>query len=210
MTIFADTTPATKASSSQGEASLLATVPATLTAAGYSPDTITQVKQMIAGGLVYSTFASQVAAQNNRDLLPVTAMLDEIITRVASNQALKPLVDLIKRDQIDPPAEPGHYPFCFGKCVLQRFDDGDTYVEHYGPTVDVTIDDPRGGTIRLRAEVGSDENLVDERPTVFMHSDDEDGLMFNAAQLDQAIAQFDAFVDGLRQLRRLMVQEKAK
>lgn len=211
MSIIQEQPAQTKANPGQGEGNLLAIVPAALTAAGHSAETIEQARRTIATGYVWGEWTHQVHVQNNTELIPIAEINSAVIDYTLGGKSLQPFLDLIEKERAtDTQAEPGHYPFCSGQCVLQRCDDGTTYFEHVSPTVEATIDDPRGGTIRLNAELASDENLVDDRPAVFMRSGTDDGLMFYGPQLDQAIDDLDAFVDGLRRLRKQMDQGRAK
>lgn len=77
------------------------------------------------------------------------------------------------------------------------------------PRYDATITDG-DDSIHLWAELGSDENLVDDHATVFMASNKDDGLMFDGPSLDTAIASLGEFLDGLRHLRQVMGQGRAE
>ncbi|MFD5425243.1 hypothetical protein [Streptomyces sp. NPDC127084] len=211
MTIIQDQPATTKANSGQGEGNLLATVLSALTRAGVGETVIEDARRALAAGVVHLPFAQAVRDQHNRDLLPVVDILGELIDRVADQQPLKPIADMIQREQAkEEQAEAGHYLWCSGRCVLQRCDDGTTYFEHYAPAVEVVINDTLGEQVRLDAELATDENLVDDTPSVFLRTGSGNGLMFNSTSLDQAITSFEQFVDGLHNLRRLMAQEKAE
>lgn len=205
------TTPSTPTDQSGKPATLAETVLLALAAAGADENTLDTTREIIATGQVYRTFAVAVHDQHNRDLLPIVDMLDEVIGRVANHQSLKPLVALIEKEKAaEGEALPGHYAWCeAARCVLSRYDDGDEQYEHTGPTVEAVLSDPSNDRIRLIADLGADENLVDEKPMVFMRTAGaDDGLMLDTPALDQAIANLEHFVDGLHTLRRLMVQEK--
>lgn len=198
--------------SNSAAAPLIDTVLAALIAIGASTDTIDTARQTIATGLVSDSFFTAVRQQNNRDLLPVVDCLDEVIGRVANQQSLRPLVALIAQEKADEEqALPGHYAWCeAARCILQRYDDGDTYTEHQGPTVKASIADRYGDAVTLTAELGSDESLVDDTPKVYLQAGSDDGLILDRPGLDQAITDLETFVDGLHQLRRLMGQGKAQ
>lgn len=190
--------------------SLTDTVLAALIATGASTETIDTARQTIAAGQTYSAFAVAVHDQNNRDLIPVVDILADITRRVVDNQSLKPLLAVIEQEKKDEAAaEPGHYPWCDG-CTDHRFDDGEPYTDHHGPRIDLPVPDGMDchGDQLLSANLHALDGFSGV-PMVSFNSGGN-GVLLQGAELDQAIADLDTFVDGLRNMRRLMDMERGK
>ncbi|GFH38874.1 DUF6907 domain-containing protein [Streptomyces pacificus] len=214
MSILAQTAmaPSTPVGQSGEPAALAETVLLALAAAGADETTLDTTREILATGQVYRTFATAVHDQNNRDLLPVVDMLDEIIGRVADQRPLKPLVDMIKREQAkEQQAEPGHHPWCkTGACITRHYDDGQPCTEHVGPRIDMPI--PKDMGCASNQLLSADLHALEEfsgGPQVSFNSGGN-GVLLGGPELDEVIDDLDTFVDGLRHLRRLMGQEKAQ
>lgn len=207
--MMADQPQAANAEPGQLGGALLATVRRTLTAAGIDQAFIDEVVRAVASGEVYQVATASVRDQPNQVLVGFFETLDFVIDHIVTGTPLTSAREAAEALSATPPAEPGHHPFCdVDKCRAHRYEDGEILTEHRGPRYDAAITDG-SETIRLWAEIGSDENLVDDRATVFMASNKDDGLMFDAEGLDKAIAEYDEFLQGLRHLRRVMGQPRA-
>ncbi|MFF3689926.1 DUF6907 domain-containing protein [Streptomyces sp. NPDC002187] len=111
-----------------------------------------------------------------------------------------------------PPVEPRHYPWCApGSCISHRYDDGEILTEHIGAELRLSI--PAGMRVHhdelLSAQLGSDENLVDETPSVSFNSGGE-GVLLNATEFDTVIDNLADFLDGLRAMRAEMAAPRAE
>ncbi|MFJ4863432.1 DUF6907 domain-containing protein [Streptomyces sp. NPDC088748] len=208
MTIIADQSNVTKVEPGQPEPNLLATVPTALRGIGATEVLIARAAQIIATGIVYDAWLTGVREQGNADLLEITESLGLVVDHLITGRPLKPLI--AAAEQIAPAAAPGHHPWCVaGRCRPERYDDGEVLTEHHGPRYETTVTDGTD-TIRLWAELGSDENFLDDRAQVFMAAGTADGLAVDIDQLDQAITNLAGFVDGLRHLRRVMGQGRVE
>lgn len=185
---------------------LLATVRRTLIAADTDQATFDDIVGAVAAGQVYQVATASVKEQDGHSVRPFFESLDLIIDHIVTGTPLTTARMAAEALSVSPPAQAGHHPWCLvDQCRANRYDDGEVLTEHQGPKLTADITDGTD-TIQLRAELGSDENHVDDHATVFMASNKDDGLMFDEASLDKAIADFEDFVDGLRHLRRVMGQ----
>ena len=185
------------------------TVTAALTIIGADAATIAAARQTIAAGQTYSHFAVAVHDQNNQDLIPVVDCLAEIIERVASHQPLQPLISAIERFKAEEnAAEIGHYPWCDGD-ITYPDGDGKPVIEHVGPRIDMPLPDGMDcrGSQLLSANLSSHDEYTGE-PMVSYNSGGN-GVLLDRPQLDQVIADHDAFVEGLRNMRHLMDMGRA-
>ncbi|MEU3667575.1 DUF6907 domain-containing protein [Streptomyces virginiae] len=207
MTIISDQPTATKVEPGQPEPNLLATVPNALRGAGANDDVIARATQIVATGIVYDTWLRGVRDQGNKHLLEITESLGRVVDYLATGRPLKPLI--VAAEQMTPSAQAGHHVWCRkGKCIPHHYDDGAVLTEHRGPAYTAELADGHEA-LRLRAELGSDENLVDDHASVFIWAGDNDGLSFDKASLGRAIDSLDTFLDGLRHLHRVMNQPRA-
>jgi hypothetical protein len=213
MTIIQDQAQDAKADLGQGSGSLLATVKYALAFAGADAGTITRATQVVAAGEVYDAATKAVRDQQNEGLTSFFDCLDVVVTRVASNQSLEPLFAAAKEIKAEraPSAQLGHFPWCMtDRCTTRHYDDGEPYTEHTGPRFDMPI--PEGmhcehGEL-LAAELCALEEFTGE-PQISINSGGN-GTLLDPAETDQVIADLTAFLDGLKQLRRSMDQERAQ
>lgn len=209
MTIIADQPQATKVEPGQPGGPLLATVRRTLVAAGTDEALITRATQIVATGIVYDAWLTGVRELGNVSLLEITESLELVIDHIVTGTPLTRARMAAEALSATPPAQAGHHPWCLvDQCRAHRYDDGEVLTEHQGPKLTASITDG-DETLLLRAELGSDEALVDDHASVSLSANDADGLMVDAAGLDKVIADFDTFLDGLRGLRRVMGQARA-
>jgi hypothetical protein len=194
MSIIADQPMATKAEPGQLGGPLLATVRRTLAAAGIDQIVIDEAVLAVAAGQVYQVATASVKEQDTHSVRPFFECLDLVIDHIITDTPLTTAREAAEALALTPPAQAGHHPWCVtDKCRPHRYDDGEILTEHRGPRYDAVITDG-SETIRLWAELGSDENHVDDHATVFMASNKDDGLMF---------------LQGLRHLRRIIGQARA-
>lgn len=188
---------------------LVDAVTSALTAIGVGAGVIAEARQTIAAGQTYTSFAQAVRDQNNEDLLPVVDCLAEVIGRVANRQSLKPLISAIERIKAEEnAAEIGHYPWCDGD-ITYPGDDGKPVIEHVGPRIDMPLPDDmdcRSDQL-LSANLSSHDEYTGE--PVVSYNSGGNGVLLDRAQLDQVIADHEAFTDGLRNMRHLMDMERA-
>ncbi|MGX9887326.1 DUF6907 domain-containing protein [Streptomyces sp. NPDC002276] len=107
-------------------------------------------------------------------------------------------------------AESSHWSWCEpGECVVEQYEDGDTYVEHYGTPLVMPV--PEGMDCRsdelLYAQLGCNENFVEAVPTVSFNSGGN-GVLLDADELDTVIGNLTRFTDGLRTMRYQMACEE--
>lgn len=210
MTIIADQAQASKATSGQLDVTLLATVRHALILTSADEHTVDAAARTIAAGQVYQSATSAVRAERNQGLTDFFQVLDLLVDRIASGQPLTAARKAAEALNAPTPVQPGHHPWCVSdKCRPHHYEDDVVLTEHRGPRYDATITDG-DDSIHLWAELGSDENLVDDHATVFMASNKDDGLMFDGPSLDTAIASLGEFLDGLRHLRQVMGQGRAE
>ncbi|MBT2529530.1 hypothetical protein J7E91_30085 [Streptomyces sp. ISL-99] len=151
--------------------------------------------------------AHYLALRDGRHLVVVPADQDPDM-RV---NVVRGLITHLEGDE-PPPAEPRHYPWCVpSACISHRYDDGVILTEHIGAELRLSI--PAGMRVHrdelLSAQLGSDENLVDERPSVSFNSGG-DGVLLNAAEFDSVIDNLADFLDGLRAMRAEMTAPRAE
>lgn len=207
MSIISDQLMAAKEKPGQPDPNLLATVPSALRGVGANDGVIARATQIIATGIVYDTWLRGVRDQGNAHLLEITESLGRVVDHLATGRPLKPLI--VAAEQIAPSAQAGHHVWCRkGKCIPHRYEDGVVLTEHRGPAYTAQLTDGHE-VLRLRAELGSDENLLDDQASVFIWAGDNDGLSFDQASLGQAIENLESFLDGLRHLHRVMSQPRA-
>ncbi|TXS30756.1 hypothetical protein EAO71_20395 [Streptomyces sp. ms191] len=212
MSIVSDSQPTTKANVGQSRGDLYDTVLTVLALSGIDGATLQHARQVLATGYVYDVWARAVNELGLEDLKPVAAINAEVIKRITEQKPIKPLVDLIEKQQAAQVyAEPGHFPWCrTGDCATRHFEDGEPYVSHVGPKIDMTV--PAEMSCRndqlLSAELVALEEFSGT-PTVTFNSGGN-GICLEAAELDTVISDLDTFLDGLRAMRRQLDQEKAK
>lgn len=206
MTIIAEQPKATKVEPGQLGGPLLATVRHTLTAAGIDQAFIAEVVRAIASGQVYQAATVSVKEQNSHAYRPFFDCLDHVINHIVTGTPLTAAREAAEALAAAPPARAGHMAWCEeGRCIPHRYEDGAVLTEHRGPAYTAQLNDGYE-TLRLRAELGSDENLIDDKPSVFIWAGDNDGLSFDENTLGRAIDSLDSFLDGLRHLHRVMGQ----
>ncbi|PJM98101.1 hypothetical protein CG740_37080 [Streptomyces sp. CB01201] len=172
-------------------------------------ESIHDVRRTLAAGQVYLNATEQVRVCGDGDTIAFFEALDVVVDHVADRRSLKPLRASFDKlnAEITAGAEPGHYPWCVpGECITQTWDDGETAIEHVGTALQPILLDGAGAKITLHAQLGSDEALFDDTPTVYLYADDGDALLLNTDRLDASIRELSAFVDGLRAMRRQMNQ----
>ncbi|MEV0884717.1 hypothetical protein AB0J03_12875 [Streptomyces microflavus] len=107
---------------------------------------------------------------------------------------------------------PGHYPWCnVAACITHRYeerDGGGSYVEHAGCQTAITLAD--GGypedAITITVGLGHDEAFT-SGTQAHLTVDDLNGLAFDAAGVDQLLAQLDTLTSALRTMRGQMDSE---
>ncbi|MEV6720574.1 hypothetical protein AB0M94_06540 [Streptomyces xanthochromogenes] len=205
MTIVPDTRPAV----SSPRTNLTDITLRLLIEAGIPAESVHDVRRTLAAGQVYLHATEQVRVCGDSDTIAFFETLDIVVDHVSDRRSLKPLRASFDKlnAEITAGAEPGHYPWCVpGQCITQTFDDGNSSVEHVGSALQATLQDGADGKIALHAGLGSDENLVDNSPTVFLYADEGDAVLLDTDRLDESIRELSAFVDGLRVMRRQMNQ----
>lgn len=209
MTIIADDATTTKAEPGQLGGPLLATVRQTLTATGADRAVIDEAVRAVASGQVYQAATVSVKEQDTHAVRPFFDCLDLVINHIVTGAPLTAAREAAEALAATPLAEAGHHPWCHvNRCIPHRYDDGAVLTEHRGPAYTAELADGHE-VLRLRAELGSDENLVDYKASVFVWAGDNDGLSFDQDGLGRAIDSLDTFLDGLRHLQRVMAQPRA-
>lgn len=105
-------------------------------------------------------------------------------------------------------AESGHWSWCQpDECVTRQYDDGETYIEHYGrKATAVMVDTDGSDTVRLRAQLGFDEGTTKEYPDVLLEDPDGPGVFLDVPSLDATISRLSDFTDTLRVMRLQMTE----
>ncbi|WP_370420382.1 hypothetical protein AB8O64_19885 [Streptomyces sp. QH1-20] len=202
------TTPAVTEQRNLGR--LADTVLGALTVAGLPTEAIGQAREMLIRGMVQGTWAEAVRDMGNDSLISVVDSLEAIVDRVYRHQSLKPLINAARMVDEVLAAEPGHFPWCKpGECVTQYYDDGDTYIEHTGPSITMAVpkDMEVGHNELLRAVLGADEGCSGD-PLVSINSGGN-GVLLDPGELDDVIEDFADFLYGLRSMRARMTTERA-
>lgn len=210
MTIISDQSPATKVEPGQVGGPLLATVRQALAETGARQAVIDEAVLAVASGQVHQAAATAVKEQGAHAVRPFFDCLDLVINHIVTGTPLTAAREAAEALAATPPARAGHNDWCEeGRCIPHRYEDGAVLTEHRGPAYTAQLNDGYE-TLRLRAELGSDENLIDDKPSVFVWAGDNDGLSFDENTLGRAIDSLDTFLDGLRHLHRVMGQGRAK
>lgn len=199
-------TPAIKEQCDLGD--LADTVLGALALAGLPAGTIDQARAVVIRGMIYGIWAEAVHSLGNDNLIPVVDAVEIIVDRVYRHKSLEPLINAARKLDEAPPAEPGHFPRCRpGDCVTHRYDDGETYIEHAGPSITVPV--PKGMEGRhdelLRAVLSADESYTGE-PCVSFNSGGN-GVLLAPGELDVVIDDLADFLGGLRSMRAQMTAE---
>ncbi|MFE2243876.1 DUF6907 domain-containing protein [Streptomyces virginiae] len=209
MTIISDQPMAAKVKPGQLGGPLLATVRYTLTDAGVDQGVIDEAVQALAAGQVYQAATVSVKERDTHAVRPFFDCLDLVINHIVTGTPLAAAREAAEALAATPPAQAGHHPWCQAdRCKPHRYDDGVVLTEHRGPECTAELTDGYE-VLRLRAELGSDENLLDDHASVFIWAGDNDGLSFDQAGLGRAIDSLDTFLDRLRHLHRVMNQPRA-
>lgn len=207
MSIISDQRSATKVEPGQPEPSLLAIMQNALLDSGANEAVRARATKIAATGIVYDAWLTAVLEQGNTRLHEITEPLGLVIDHLVTGRPLKPMIEAA--EQTAPTARAGHNDWCVdGQCIEHRYDDGVILTEHRGPSYTTKLNDGHE-TLRLHAELGSDENLIDDHASVFIWAGDNDGLSFDQDTLGRAIDSLDTFLDGLRHLHRVMNQPRA-
>ncbi|MFF0106098.1 DUF6907 domain-containing protein [Streptomyces hirsutus] len=116
------------------------------------------------------------------------------------------MVGLLTEDSAT--AEPGHWPWCRPhECITHQYDDGETYIEHYGHKATAVMTDTDGSdAVRLHACLGFDESTAKEHPDVFLEDPDGPCVFLDVTSLDATITQLSDFTNTLRAMRRQMTK----
>lgn len=209
MTIIADQPQATKAEPGQVGGPLLATVRQALAETGARQAVIDEAVLAVASSQVHQAAATAVKEQGTHAVRPFFDCLDLVINHIVTGAPLTAAREAAEALAATPPAQAGHHPWCLPeRCIPHRYDDGAVLTEHLGPAYTTELADGHEA-LRLRAELGSDENLLDYKASVFVWAGDNDGLSFDQDGLGRAIDNLDTFLDGLRHLHRVMGQPRA-
>ncbi|MEU6295046.1 DUF6907 domain-containing protein [Streptomyces erythrochromogenes] len=206
--VEADAPPA-KAEPGQRGGPLLATVRQALATAGADQAVIAEAVQAVASGQVYQAATVSVKEQNSHAVRPFFDCLDLVINHIVTGAPLTAAREAAEALATTPPGQGGHHPWCHvDRCKPHRFEDGAVLTEHHGLALATELTDGYEA-LRLRAELGSDENLIDDHASVFIWAGNNDGLSFDQDNLGRAIDSLDTFLDGLRHLHRVMGQPRA-
>lgn len=209
MTILSDQPTAAKAELGLLDGPLLATVRQALDAADLDQTSINMVVRAIVTGRVHQAAAAAVREQDSHAVRPFFDNLDLLTNLIVSGTPLTAAREAAEALAATPPAQAGHHPWCrVDRCKAHRYDDDTVLTEHRGPKCTAELTDGHEA-LRLRAELGSDENLIDDHASVFIWAGDNDGLSFDQDNLGRAIDSLDTFLDGLRHLHRVMGQPRA-
>ncbi|WP_328620690.1 DUF6907 domain-containing protein [Streptomyces sp. NBC_00354] len=208
MTIIADQPQATKTEPGQLGGPLLATVRQALTESGAGQAVIDEAVLAVASGQVHQAAATAVEEQDTHVVRPFFDCLSLVINHIVTGAPLTLAREAAEALAATPPAQAGHHPWCHvDKCIPHRYEDGAVLTEHRGPAYTAELTDGHE-VLRLRAELGSDENLIDYKASAFIWAGDNDGLSFDQDTLGRAIDSLDTFLDGLRHLHRVMNQPR--
>ncbi|MFJ9637259.1 hypothetical protein [Streptomyces sp. NPDC101178] len=103
---------------------------------------------------------------------------------------------------------PGHWPWCQpGECVTRQYDDGETYIEHYGRKATAVLVDTDGSDmLQLRANLCYDQSTAKKHPDIFLEDPDGNCVFLDVISLDATIARLSSFTGDLRGMRRQMMQ----
>lgn len=103
---------------------------------------------------------------------------------------------------------PGHWPWCQpGECVTRQYDDGETYIEHYGRKATAVLVDTDGSDmLQLRANLCYDQSTTKKHPDIFLEDPDGNCVFLDVISLDATIARLSNFTGDLRGMRRQMME----